>query len=32
VTREQVNANLLKSKSVADFAPEDVGVEPEPGG
>jgi aerobic C4-dicarboxylate transport protein len=32
VTREQVNANLLKSKSVADFAPEDVGVESEPGG
>jgi len=26
VTKEQLNANLLKSKSVADFTPEDVGV------
>ena len=27
VTKEQLRANLLKSKSVADFVPEDVGVE-----
>jgi aerobic C4-dicarboxylate transport protein len=27
VTKEQLNANLRKSKSLADFTPEDVGVE-----
>ena len=31
VTKEQINANLLKSKSVADLTPEDVGMESEPG-
>jgi len=31
VTKEQLKANLLKSKSVADFVPDDVGAEPEAG-
>jgi aerobic C4-dicarboxylate transport protein len=32
VTREALNANLLKSKSVADSVPEDIGPEPQAGG
>jgi hypothetical protein len=32
VTKEELNANLRKSKSVADFVPEDVEAEPQAGG
>jgi len=32
VTKEELNANLLKSKSVADFVPEDIDAEPQAGG
>jgi aerobic C4-dicarboxylate transport protein len=32
VTKEELSANLLKSKSVADFVPEDVDAEPQAGG
>jgi aerobic C4-dicarboxylate transport protein len=31
VTKEQLNANLLKPKSVADFVPEDIEAEPRAG-
>jgi hypothetical protein len=32
VTKEELNANLRKSKSVADFVPEDIEAEPQAGG
>jgi len=32
VTKEELNANLLQSKSVADFVPEDIEAEPQAGG
>lgn len=32
VTKEELNVNLLKSKSVADFVPEDIEAEPQAGG
>jgi aerobic C4-dicarboxylate transport protein len=32
VTKEELNANLRKSKSVADFVPEDIKAEPQAGG
>ncbi len=32
VTKKELNANLLKSKSVADFVPEDIEAEPQASG